>query len=297
MPVQSRGAAYLFVAPSLVCLAGTIGYPLVEAVSTSMYRWNMISGVKRWNGLKNYVDVLQDPETARVALVTILYTSLSVGLALVLGFALALLFRKGLSQHLPGFGLLRVILCVPIVIAPLIWAFYFRSMYSPQSGAFNVLLGWFGIAPVPWVNTPGLALYSLVVADAWQWTPFMFAVILAGLLTLPDDVVEAARIDGANAAQILWWIELPLLKPVLLVGVLLRLIDSVKNIDLVLVITQGGPGTSTQILNFFAYRTSFQDFQVGRGAALAIIVLLVILVLVLILLATLRRFGKAENAV
>jgi multiple sugar transport system permease protein len=127
-------------------------------------------------------------------------------------------------------------------------------------------------------------------------SPVKFAVILAGLLTLPDDVVEAARIDGANAAQILWWIELPLLKPVLLVGVLLRLIDAVKNIDLVLVITQGGPGTSTQILNFFAYRTSFQDFQVGRGAALAIIVLLVILVLVLILLATLRRFGKAETA-
>ena len=294
MGMRSRSTALAFVAPSLLCLAATIGYPLVQAVTTSLYRWNLISGTKRWNGLQNYIDIVQDPETTRVVTVTILYTGLSVAVELVLGFALALAFRKGLQKRLWGFPILRVVLCVPIVIAPLIWAFYFKSMYSPF-GAFNVVLGWFGGEPVPWVNSPHLALYSLIIADAWQWTPFMFAVILAGLMTLPSEVLEAARVDGASWIQVLWWIELPLLRPVLLVAVLLRLIDSIKNIDLVLVITQGGPGTSTEILNFFAYRTSFQAFQVGYGAALALIVLVLILGLVLILLSTLRRLGSVEN--
>ena len=293
---RSRRTALAFLAPGLLCLAGAIGYPIVQAVETSLFRWNMISGVRRWYGWQNYVDIARDSETLRVVGVTVLYTGLSVGIELTAGFGLALLFRYGLAKRLPGFPLLRVVFCIPIVIAPLIWAFYFRSMYSPQFGAFNVVLGWVGIAPIPWVNNPQIALYSLVVADAWQWTPFMFAVILAGLLTSPGEVIEAARVDGANWLQALWWIELPLLKPVLLVAVLLRLIDSIKNLDLVLVITQGGPGTSTEILNFFAYRTSFQSFQVGRGAALALIVLVLIMLLVMALLGTMRRLQSVKDA-
>ena len=124
----------------------------------------------------------------------------------------------------------------------------------------------------------------------------MFAVILAGMQTLPGEVIEAARVDGARSLQILYLIELPLLASILLVAVLLRLIDALKNIDLIIVITQGGPGTSTEILNYYAYQTSFQDFQVGRGAALAIIVFAVIMVLVMLLLRTLRNPGASAPA-
>ena len=288
MRMGSRRAAIAFVAPSLLCLAGVIGYPLFEAVSASLYHWNVVSGVHRWAGLKNFVHILTDPDTGQVAIVTLIYTALSVAIELVLGYALALAFRAGLKRGLPGFPLLRVILCLPIVIAPLIWAFYFRSMYSPQFGAFNIALSWFGIPPVPWVNDPSLALYSLVAADVWQWTPFMFAVILAGQMTLPAEIGEAARVDGASAFQVQWFIELPLLKPILLVALLLRLIDAVKNIDLFIIITQGGPGTATEVLNYYAFRTSFQQFQVGRGSALALIVLAVIMILVMLLLGTMR---------
>src|SRR5271167_3195939 len=115
----------------------------------------------------------------------------------------------------------------------------------------------------------------------------MFAISLAGMQTLPEDVMEAARVDGAGSFQVLYLIELPLLMPILLVAVLLRLIDALKNIDLIIVITQGGPGTSTEILNYYAYQTSFQDFQLGRGAALAIIVFAVIMLFVLFLLRAL----------
>jgi multiple sugar transport system permease protein len=288
MRLGSRGIGFAFVVPSLVCLAGVIGYPLIEAIATSLYRWNLISGSQRWAGLKNYVDILGDPDTGRVVVITLVYTVLAVGIEFLAGYSLALIFRAGLARKLRGFSMLRVVFCAPLFIAPLIWAFYFRSIYSPEGGALNLLLGWFGVRPVPWVNDPNLALYCLVAADAWQWTAFMFAIILAGMLTLPDDVIEAARVDGAKGFQILYLIELPLLSPILLVAVLLRLIDALKNIDLIIVITQGGPGTSTEILNYYAYQTSFLNFQVGRGAALALIVFVVIMALVLLLLGALR---------
>jgi multiple sugar transport system permease protein len=246
--------------------------------------------------MKNFIDILTSTETARVIGVTLQYTGLSVAIELGLGLALALLIRHGLMKSWSGFPGFRVVLCIPIMIAPLIWAFYFKSMFSPQFGAFNIALGWFGLGPVPWVNSPSYALYSLIVADAWQWTPFMFAILLAGLMTLPEEVTEAAVIDGASRWQVLRWIELPLLKPIMMVALLLRVIDSLKNIDLMIVITQGGPGTSTEILNYYAYSTSFQAFQVGYGAALALIVFVVIMALVLALMAALNRSARQGSA-
>src|SRR5260370_4219744 len=213
MRLGSRSAALAFVAPSLVCLAGVVGYPLFQAVATSLYRWNLVSGSQRWAGLQNFIDILRDPDTVQVAIVTLVYTLLAVATELLAGYALALIFRAGLMRKLRGFPMLRVIFCAPLFIAPLIWAFYFRSIYSPESGALNVMLGWFGFAPIPWVNDPNLALYCLFAADAWQWTPFMFAIILAGMQTLPEEVIEAARVDGAKGFQILCFIELPLLMP------------------------------------------------------------------------------------
>lgn len=285
---RRRAAALAYIAPSIVCLLVIVGYPLVQSVVTSLYHWNLISGAKRWNGLQNYVTIFSSPAMRQVAATTAIYTGLSVLAAFIAGVLLALVFRAGLRRRLRGFSTLRTLVSLPMLIAPLVWAFYFRSLYSPQFGAFNQILAGVGLEPVMWVNDPALALYSLVFADVVQWTPFMTAIILAGMLGLPDDIAEAARVDGASEARIFFSIELPLLRPVLVVAVLLRLIDSIKNLDLVLVITQGGPGTSTEILNYFAYRTTFQEFLVGRGAALSLVVFAVILVAVVILLRMLR---------
>jgi multiple sugar transport system permease protein len=162
---SEKRVAYAFIAPSLLCLIGTIGYPLVQAMSTSLYRWNLISGVRRRNGLQNYIDILTSPDTLRVVSVTLQYTVISVLAQLVLGLGLALVVRHGLIKSLRGFASFRVVLCIPIMIAPLIWAFYFKSMFSPQFGAFNIALNWLGLPPVAWINDPRLALYSLIVAD------------------------------------------------------------------------------------------------------------------------------------
>lgn len=279
-------------APALIVLAAIFVYPLVDAFITSLMRWNLISNVKRWTGFGNYVAIFSDPAFPGVVRVTFIYSALSLFFEFSLGLALALMVRAGLRRALLGFPLMRVLILAPLLVAPLLWAFYFRSFYSPQFGLFNQVLEGLGLPTVLWVNDKNLAIFSLVLADVWQWTPFMFAILLAGLMALPTDVVEAARMDGAGGWRILFAIELPMLRPVLLVTLLIRTIDSLRYLDLVLVITQGGPGRSTEILNFLAYRTSFQEFQLGRGAALAFIVLALVM---LAAAALLRVMWKASR--
>lgn len=280
-------------APALIVLAAIFIYPLCDAFITSLMRWNLISNVKRWTGFGNYAAIFADPGFPGVVKVTFLYSGLSLAFEFALGLGLALMVRAGLRRGLAGFPLMRVLVLAPLLVAPLLWAFYFRSFYSPQFGLFNTVLEQIGLPAVLWVNDPNLAVFSLVLADVWQWTPFMFAILLAGLMALPTDVVEAARVDGAGGWRILFAIELPMLRPVLLVTLLIRTIDSLRYLDLVLVITQGGPGQSTEILNYLAYRTSFQEFQLGRGAALAFVVLALVM---LAAAALLRVMWKATHA-
>jgi ABC-type sugar transport system permease subunit len=290
---RSRERALLYVLPALLVLAVIFLYPLVDAFWISLQRWNLISGVKRWGGLENYAAIFRDPGFLQVVRVTFVYSTLSVAFEFLLGLGLALAVRAGLRRGLPGFPLIRVLALAPLLVAPLLWAFYFRSFYSPQFGLFNAILNGIGLPSVLWVNDSAIAIYSLVLADVWQWTPFMFSILLAGLLALPADVVEAARVDGAPGWRILVSIELPMLRPVLLVAILIRTIDSLRYLDLVLVITQGGPGRSTEILNYLAYRTSFQEFQLGRGAALSFIVFALVMV---VAGALLRVMWKSANA-
>lgn len=290
---RSRGRALAYILPSLLVLALIFLYPLGEAFWISLQRWNLISGVKRWGGLYNYAAIFTDPGFPQVVRVTFVYSTLSVAFEFALGLGLALAVRAGVRRGLPGFALIRVLVLAPLLVAPLLWAFYFRAFYSPQFGLFNAILNGIGLPSVLWVNDADIAIYSLVLADVWQWTPFMFSILLAGLLALPSDVVEAARVDGASGWRILLSIELPMLRPVLLVAILIRTIDSLRYLDLVLVITQGGPGRSTEILNYLAYRTSFQEFQLGRGAALSFVVFALVMV---VAGALLRVMWKNANA-
>jgi ABC-type sugar transport system permease subunit len=290
---HQRWLAFAFMAPALVALVAIFIYPLGYSFWLSLLRWNLISGAKRWTGIGNYLQILSDPSLLVTIRVTLVYSGLSVLLEMSLGLALAVLIRAGLRRRLAGFPAMRVLIMAPLLVAPLLWAFYFRSFFSPQFGLFNQALEAVGLPPVLWVNTSDLALYSLVLADVWQWTPFVFSILLAGLLSLPGDVVEAARMDGAGGWAVFRLIELPMLRPVLLVALIMRTIDSLRYLDLVLVITQGGPGTSTEILNYLAYRTSFQEFQIGKGAAYAFIVFAMVLLAAIVLL---RMMWKSAHA-
>jgi len=207
------------------------------------------------------------------------------------GLILALSVEAGLRQKLKGMKVATVILIVPMILAPVLTGFFFKILYSPQFGFFNQILTRIGLKPFLWVYSPKSALISLIAADTWQWTSFVFVILLSGLMSLPSDPIEAATIDGAGRWQIVYFIKLPFLAPILLVGLLMRTIDSIKYLDLVYVLTQGGPGLSTEILSYFTYRTGFVDFRMGLSATIGVIEFLIILLLCILLIKTVRGRG------
>ena len=279
----------LGLAPAGLVLLAVILYPLAHSLWLTFQSWNLLTNEIRWVGLRNWGALLSDPLLPKALWVTFLYTGLGVLVQTLLGLGLAVAFRQAIRSRMPGTNVSRVLLLGPLVIAPLIWAFYFRSFFSPSFGLFNQVLGLLGIPPLLWVNSPDSALVSLIIADTWQWTPFIAALLLAALLALPSEVLEAAALDGANWFRSLIRVELPMIKNLVLVIVLLRLIDSIKYIELMYTVTQGGPGTSTQTLNFYAFQTGFVEFQMGRAAVLAYVVFAVIMAATLVLIRFTRR--------
>jgi len=281
----------IFLAPITLILIAVIVFPLVYAFTLSTSYWNLVSGIKRFIGLSNFVSLFSDPFLYTVLKTTLIYTGSCVSIQLIGGLVLALVIEAGLKRKLKGMRMAVVILIMPMILAPVITAFFFKILYSPQLGFFNQILKIMGLNPVLWVYSPKTALLSLIIADTWQWTSFMFTILLSGLMGLPREPVEAAQIDGAGKWQIIYFIKLPLLIPVLLVALLMRTIDSIKYLDLIYVLTQGGPGSSTEILSYFTYRTGFVDFRMGLSAAIGVIELIIILLLCTLLIRTVRTRG------
>ncbi|MFN8455063.1 MAG: sugar ABC transporter permease [Anaerolineae bacterium] len=283
---------YVWVLPLLLILLLVNIFPLAYSLYLSLQRWNLISNVREFIGLKNFIDLLTSDFLYQVVRTTLIYTGSSVVVQLILGFMLALAVNTALERELPFIGSLRVMLMIPMTISPLLAGFYFKLLYSPQFGAINQILRTFGLPEPLWAHDPKLALMSLVIADTWLWLPFVFTLLLSGLRTFPKDVLEAAAIDGANRLQVLRYVTIPMMMPIILVVMLMRTIDSIKYLDLIYIITRGGPGAATEILAFYTYRTGFNDFEMGLSSAIAYLELICILALVIVLLRITSRSGS-----
>lgn len=177
--------------------------------------------------------------------------------------------------------MLRTLFILPMMIAPIVVGLMWRYMYHPTVGIFNRTLKALGFESIPWLSDGGWAFTSVIIADVWQWTPFIFILSLAALQSLPQSALEASRIDGASGWQQIWYIKLPLMMPVLIVTCLLRLIDAFKVLEVVLVLTNGGPGLSTEILSLRISRTASEFRELGEAAAMSNYLLIVLLLLTL----------------
>ena len=273
----NRLVPYLFLAPAAVVMAAALLYPIGYMVYASFLDWNPSQriGEAAFVGLGNYAAVLGDPAFRESFWVTIRFAAIVVSVEMVLGVGLALL----LDRRLRGMTVLRTLFILPMMIAPIVVGLIWRYMYNPQLGVFGRALSALGFEPIPFLSDGGWAFASVVVADVWQWTPFIFILSLAALQTLPRSALEAARIDGANAWQQAWHIKLPLMMPVLVVTALLRLIDAFKVLEVILVLTGGGPGLSTEILALRISRTGFEFRELGVAAAMSNYLLILLLVL------------------
>lgn len=287
--------AFWFVLPSLLFVLVFTFYPIVESFRLSFYRLIL---TLPWLGQKmvgweNYADLATDPVALRSLLTTLLFVAVTVPAELMLGLGMALV----VNEVFRGRGLLRAIVLIPWAIPTVVSSQMWRFIFNDRYGLFNFVL--FGdetssyLAPLA---DPGLALLAIMTAEIWKTTPFAALIILAGLQTIPDELYEAASMDGAGPWQKFRHVTLPLIKPALLLALLFRTIDALRVFDLVFVMTQGGPADATHVLQFYGYKKTFAEGMIGYGSAIAVGVFLLSLLLSFIYLRVLRGDRAREAA-
>ena len=271
----------MFLAPAGIVLILGLLYPIGYMVYASFLDWNpsQLIGEAEWVGLRNYTNLLADDAFQESLWVTLKFAFIVVVLEMLIGVGLALL----LDRNIRGMSVLRTIFILPMMIAPIVVGLMWRYMYHPTVGIFNKFLKDIGLESIPWLSDSNWALVSVIIADVWQWTPFIFILSLAALQSLPKSTLEAARIDGASGWQQIMYIKIPLMMPVLIVTLLLRLIDAFKVLEVILVMTNGGPGLSTEIMALRISRTASEFRELGVAAAMSNFLLLLLLALTIIM--------------
>jgi len=278
---QERRFALALFLPALLVLLVTTTAPLVYLVWTSLMRIDLsMPWLSGFAGAGNYAGMAADPRFWNSLVLTIVYTACTVVLQVLVGLALALLVLR-----IPrGQGVARVAAILPIVLAPVVVGLFWRTLVlAPDVGLVDAVTRALGLGSHNWLGDPRLALVSVIAIHTWQWTPFAFLVILASLASLPPDVFEAARIDRAGAWQRFVHITLPLIRPAVVVVIIMRMMVALSAFAAIYAATGGGPGTATEILNLYAYRTSFSELNLGYGASLAVVLLAVTLAVSLVL--------------
>ncbi len=286
---QERRFALILFLPSFLLLLLITTAPLVFLAWNSLQKLDLgMPWISGFAGFGNYVKMGEDPRFWNSLGLTFLYTSSTVVLQILIGLSLALL----VLQIPRGQAIMRIAAILPIVLAPVVVGLFWRTLVlAPDFGLVDLVTRALGLGNYNWLGDPQLALISVIAIHTWQWTPFAFLVLLATLATLPPDVFEAARLDRANAWQRFWHITLPLIRPAIVMVIILRTMTALSAFAAIFAATGGGPGTSTEILNLYAYRTSFTELNIGYGSALAI-VLLAITMLVSWTLFRHRRKGS-----
>jgi multiple sugar transport system permease protein len=258
----------LLLAPALFVLLSLSIYPLIYSISVS-FQTETAGGIE-W-GLKNFTRLLSD----NFFLTALLHTLVFAVSALILEFSIGLALALLLNGQIRGRGFFRAALLVPMMLPTVVVGVVWRLMLNSNFGAINGTLKRFGLntEALTWTASPRLAFLSVIAVDVWQWTPFVFLVLLAGLQAIPQEPYEAALIDGSNRWQTFRHVTLPLLKPAILIALLLRTMDLLRVFDQIFILTEGGPGFATETISLYIYRTAFRFFDFGYAAAMSFVLL------------------------
>jgi multiple sugar transport system permease protein len=285
----SRQAAmgWGLMSPALALLALMAIAPAIYLVYVSFRHENLLGPGSMFVGLQNFYRVLSNRENWSDALSTIEFVALSVSVEMGLGLGLALL----LNRRLPEADLLTALFILPLGVAPVVSALVFRVLLDPAYGWIDYYLQTWGLIaePIDWLGNPATAWVAIVGLDVWQWTPFVTLILLAGLAGVPSEPKEAAIVDGAGPVVLFWHITLPFLRPFIVIAVVLRAIEAFKTFGSIFVLTTGGPGTSTEVINLDLYRIALQNFDIGAAAALGLLFLAFLSILMRQLLQLLGR--------
>ena len=275
--LSERRLAFFMVSPSMLLIAVVAAYPIIYAIWLSLHEYSVrVAGLSRWAGLRNYTDALSNPDFWDAMVTTLIFSAASVSLELVIGLAMALCMHEAFK----GQGLLRTTVLVPWAVLTVVTAIMWRTIFESPQGFVNSILG----GDTVWLGQEPHALIVIIIADIWKTAPFMALLILAGLQTIPGEIYEAARVDGATKIQRFWKITLPLLTPAILVALIFRTLDALRIFDLPYVLTKGANGTTT--LSLIAQQTFAENRIYGLGAAYSILTFITVMIVAFIYIRT-----------
>lgn len=291
-PSNTR-TAWLFLAPAVLIMLAACLYPVLSAVRLGFYDWSMGTpwSSARWAGLDSFEIVFTDSAMWRSLWTTLEFAAISVSAEMFLGIALAL----ALEGNLRGMSFFRTLFILPMMVAPIAVGLTWRYLFDAQFGLINAVIGVFGVAAKGWLADETLAFSAIIIADIWQWTPFVFIMVIAGLANVDSSVLEAARIDGAR-----WWtttvrVKLPMIAHVLAITLVMRLIDAFRVLEVIYVLTFGGPGDSTEVLSLHIYKTAFIGQKLGAASAISVLLLVVVMVLTWLALRMSNPLADSED--
>ena len=268
-----RNLHILFPLPAIVFVALLMIFPVLYTLVLSFTNWNLTSGMPlSFNGINSYLRVLSEPRFLHALGRTFSFTFFAVAIEAVLGVAIALI----LNRAFVGKSVAKLLLLLPLVATPVAVGIVFNLFYDPTIGLVNYLLQAVGLPQGLWVSDARSVLAALIIVDVWQWTPMITLIVLAGLAGLSEEPVEAARVDGASEWQILRHVTIPMVMPVILTAVILRLIDALKTFDIIFAMTGGGPGYASETLNIMGFKYSFEYFRMGQSSVILVVLFFVV---------------------
>jgi multiple sugar transport system permease protein len=287
---RERLVLVLFLAPSVLFLLLTSIYPLLNSLWLSFHSWNLMIPFSKpvWIGIENYARLPNDPAFINAIKITLIYVFAAVIIEFILGMGLALLATAGVH----AMGPIRTVLLFPLMMTPVVAGILWRTLFHSTYGVINHVIGFLGIPPQTWLGNPSQALAAVIAVEIWQQLPVVTFVLAAGLQSLPVDMYKAAAVDGASRWQVFRLITLPLLRPVIIVVLMLRIMDAFKVFDIVFMLTYGGPGQTTEVLSLLIYKTGLKFFQIGQASAMSWVFLLFIFVVSFFFIRELQR-GEA----
>ncbi|MFM9279252.1 carbohydrate ABC transporter permease [Paenibacillus jiagnxiensis] len=286
---QLRNGPFYWLMPALLLLGVMSLIVTGYSVYLSVRDINLVKSIHTFVGLDNFKLLLQDGRAWQSLVKTLLFSTAATAAELVLGLSMALY----LNRQFRGRKLVRTLLLIPMIMTPVVSGLIWRVFYDPNAGIINYYAGVLGLGNNHnWLGSTELAMVSVIIADIWQWTPFVFLILAAGLDAMPGEPLEAAAVDGASPFQKFVHVVLPLLKPSLLIAFLLRIIDSVKTFDIIYVMTRGGPSLATETTNMYAYIQGFNNFNISYAT---VINLTITVIITFIFTALYRRMNGART--
>lgn len=269
-----RKLNFVFTVPTILFVLGMVLFPIIYTFVLSFHSWRMSANIP-WEfvGLENYTKLFSDSRFPDAVLRTFIFALLALVIEVILGVTIAIY----LNHTFFGKNFVKTAFLLPMVATPVAIGMVWKLIYEPNIGILNTIIRNMNGPKIDWLGDSGIALYSLIAVDVWQWTPFVMLIVSAGLTSIPTDPFESAMIDGASRWQTVTKITLPLLRPTIFTAVLLRLIDVLKTFDIIYSMTQGGPGFATETMNILSFRQAFEFLQFGNAAATLIIFFVIVM--------------------